>query len=138
MLHASTLPDRQPEVTAISTQVPLVQPPVNQIVTVEELLRLDTQAALHEARRKVFGATSVDQALMVSETHPVVQAIYGTGRTLTAEVRMSGQTYVFKSARRQSFSGEAHGYELERIVPPCIYLSKAQNQEVSCLDLSQP
>jgi hypothetical protein len=132
------IPDKPQEPSLVAAQVPIAQPPQSPFVTVEELLRLDAQAAVHEARRKVFAGPAGDAALMASDSHPVVQAIYGMGRSLTAEVSIGGQTHIFKSASRQSLSGGAQGYQLERIVPPCIYLSKAQNQEVSCLDLSQP
>ena len=106
--------------------------------TIEELLRLDTQAAINTARRKVFGSKEAEHAQMSLGSHPIVHAIYGTGRTLTAEVLIDGHAYTFKSARRKSLMGSASGYELERIAPPCIYLTKAQKQEVSCLDVARP
>ena len=136
-LHATTLTDTQDVPAALVSEH---LPPVsflNDRSTIDELLRLDTQAAINTARRKVSGPKEAEHSLMSLASHPIVQAIYGTGRTLTAEVLIDGHIYTFKSARRKSLTGAASGYALDRIAPPCIYLSKAKNQEVSCLEVAR-
>jgi hypothetical protein len=137
-LYATTLAD--PTAAATAAVAPPSDPvaPLSDRTTVEELLRLDTQFAINAARRKVFGVKEGDLSALALASHPTVQAIYGTGRTLTAEVLIDGRVHTFKSASRKSTAGTVSGYALERIAPPCIYLTKEQNQEVFCMDVTRP
>ncbi len=137
-LHATTIAGASVTPSSPLTQNLASGAPLADRATIEELLLLDKQVAINAARRNMFGVTGGTHSLVASESHPVVQAIYGTGRALTAEVLIDGFTHIFKSARRAPLSGNASGYQLERITPPCIYLTKAQNQEISCLDVSRP
>ena len=106
--------------------------------TVEELLNLDSRAALELARRQVFGGSSGNTSPAHSNDSPVLVAIYGTGRNLSAELLIGGRTVIFHGTGKQPVSGVPHGYALERIAPPCVYLTKDQAQEVACMELRTP
>ncbi len=127
---------------------PLVSPSVSPFpepTTVEELLRLDTEAALQTARRAAAGPFDAP-ALAGHPARPErrvptgnsVVAIYGTGRALTAEVLIGPQLLVFQSLRRRPVSGGASAYALDLIHPPCVHLSNGQKKEVLCLDQGKP
>jgi len=106
--------------------------------TVEELLNLESRAALELARRQVFGGSSGTTSPSLSNDLPVLVAIYGTGRNLSAEILLGGRTVIFHGSGKQPVSGVPYGYALERIAPPCVYLTKDQTQEVVCLELRTP
>jgi len=95
--------------------------------TIDELLRLDSQAALLAARKNIFGI----------DNHPPegnqVLAIYGIGKILTAEVLLDSEPHVFKNSRVRPVSGPSLLYRLERIVPPCVYFKKSGQSHVVCL-----
>jgi len=113
--------------------------PLTSSATVEELLRLDSRAALEVARKQVFGAVPGAPGLADSASElPELVAIYGTGRNLSAELLIAGRTVIYHGASRQSVSGVTHGYALERIAPPCVYLKKDQSQEIACLEMRTP
>jgi hypothetical protein len=95
----------------------------NQLVLVDELLKIDTQAALVAARRSVVGT---------------LLAIYGVGGSLTAELLIDAEPHVFRAARAQPVLGRTRSYTLERIAPPCIHLRKSGVSEVFCLGTKQP
>ncbi len=111
--------------------------PQTDLTTVEELLRLDTLAALAAARRNVFRDSTGESSVRNLSLRPAVQAIYGFGRQFTAEVLIEGNVHIFKSSQKQALSSVASGYQLERINPPCVYLLHAQKQEVLCLEVAQ-
>lgn len=105
--------------------------------TIEELLKLDAQAALVAARKNIFGLTpgaALEQqsALNATESNQVL-AIYGLGKTLTAEVVLDAEPHIFKSTRAQPIWGQPSKYTLERIAPPCVYLKKDEKTEILCL-----
>ena len=106
--------------------------------TVEELLRLESRAALDAARRQVFGTVTGTVSAATSNDLPVLVAIYGTGRNLSAELLIAGRTVIYHASGKQSVSGIPHGYALERIAPPCVYLMKDQSQQIACLELLTP
>jgi len=96
--------------------------------TVDELLRLDSQAALLAARKNIFGVTQQTQSNLgadaqAQQSHQVL-AIYGVGKILTAEVLLDSEPHVFKNSRARPIWGPSLLYRLERIVPPCVYLKK--------------
>lgn len=112
-----------------SVQVTLAQEPT----VVEELLQLDTQAALLAARQKVVGPLTSPGPATRLGTENVLLAIYGVGQSLTAEVLLDTEPHVFKNLRKKALSGRSGLYTLERIVPPCIHLKKRETPEVLCL-----
>ncbi len=112
--------------------------PMTGTTTVEELLRLDARAALEAARRQVFGTAPGATVAAASNDLPVLIAIYGTGRNLSAELLIAGRTVIYHVAGKQPASGVAHGYGLERIAPPCVYLTKDQSKEIVCLESRAP
>ncbi len=126
----------QPVQVFASEQKPEI--PIAGSTTVEELLRLDSRAALERARRQVFGVAPGATVAAASNDLPVLIAIYGTGRNLSAELLIAGRTVIYHGTGKQSVSGVAHGYGLERIAPPCVYLTKDQSQEIVCLESRVP
>lgn len=100
---------------------------------VEELLKLDTEAALISARQKVVGPLTLSGPVATHSTGNVLLAIYGVGQSLTAEILLDSEPHVFKSRRQQPMSGRSVQYILERIVPPCVHLKKLENRETLCL-----
>lgn len=105
--------------------------------TIDELLRLDSQAALLAARKNIFGLTQHIQARPGTDADPSesnqVLAIYGIGKILTAEVLLDSEPHVFKNSRIRPVWGSSLLYRLERIVPPCVYLKKTGQAHVVCL-----
>lgn len=120
----------------VSSLVSAPVAPQTDLTTVEELLRLDTHAALAAARRNVFRDTTGESSVRNLSLRPAVQAIYGFGRQFTAEILIEGNVHIFKSSQKQPLSSVASGYQLERINPPCVYLLHAQKQEVLCLEVA--
>lgn len=105
--------------------------------TVDELLRLDSQAALLAARKNIFGVTQQTQSNLgadaqAQQSHQVL-AIYGVGKILTAEVLLDSEPHVFKNSRARPIWGPSLLYRLERIVPPCVYLKKTGQTYTMCL-----
>lgn len=100
---------------------------------VEELLKLDTQAALISARQKVVGPLTLSGPTASHGTGNVLLAIYGVGQSLTAEVLLDAEPHVFKNRRQQPMSGSSVQYILERIAPPCVHLKKLEHRETLCL-----
>jgi hypothetical protein len=105
---------------------------------VEELLQLDTQAALLSARQKVVGPLNLSGPVVALSTDNVLLAIYGVGQSLTAEVLLDAELHVFKNRRLQPILGRSVKYTLERIAPPCIHLKKSENRETLCLGQRVP
>lgn len=105
---------------------------------VEELLQLDTQAALLSARQKVVGPLSHSGPAAAFSTDNVLLAIYGVGQSLTAEVLLDTELHVFKHRRVQPILGRSVQYTLERITPPCVHLKKSESREVLCLGQRLP
>lgn len=105
--------------------------------TIDELLRLDSQAALLAARKNIFGVTQPSLSGHGADPHPVesnqVIAIYGIGKILTAEVLLESEPHVFKHSRARPVWGPSLQYRLERIVPPCVHLKKTGKPHVICL-----
>jgi hypothetical protein len=105
---------------------------------IEELLQLDTQAALLSARQKVVGPLSFSGPAAALSTDNVLLAIYGVGQSLTAEVLLDAELHVFKHRRLQPILGRSIKYTLERIAPPCVHLNKLESREVLCLGQRLP
>lgn len=105
---------------------------------VEELLQLDTQAALLAARKKVVGPLTTPGSVSSLTTENVLLAIYGVGQSLSAEVLIDSEPHVFINRRSQAVSGRSVSYTLERIAPPCVYLKKHESTETLCLGQVRP
>lgn len=105
---------------------------------VEELLQLDTQAALLAARKKVVGPLDMPGPAVTHVTENVLLAIYGVGPSLSAEVLIDAEPHVFKNRHTQAISGRSASYTLERIAPPCIHLKKHERPETLCLGQTLP
>lgn len=108
------------------------------VVTVEELLRLDTEAALVAARRSVVGRLERPGPVSVSDNDTLLLAIYGVGKSLTAELLIDAEPHVFRATRSQPVLGRSRQYTLDRIAPPCVHLKKSGNPEVLCLGAIKP
>jgi len=120
----SAIPVLAGHVGRVSAEAPAV---------VEELLKLDTQAALISARQKVVGPLTLSGPATSHSSGNVLLAIYGVGQSLTAEILLDSEPHIFKSRRQQPMSGRSVQYILERITPPCVYLRKLEDRETLCL-----
>lgn len=100
---------------------------------VEELLQLDTQAALLAARKKIVGPLTTPGPATTHMSENVLLAIYGVGQSLSAEVLIDAEPHVFKNRHPRAISGRSASYTLERIAPPCVHLKKNENPESLCL-----
>lgn len=100
---------------------------------VEELLQLDTQAALQAARQNVIGPMTVPGPVASLSSENMLLAIYGVGQSLTAEVLLEAEKHVFKNLRKKAVLGRSVLYTLERITPPCVHLKKSEHTEILCL-----
>jgi len=105
---------------------------------IEELLQLDTQAALLAARKNVVGTLAQPGPATNLSTENILLAIYGVGQSLTAEVLIDSEPHVFKNRRAKPVVGRSVHYSLERMAPPCIHLKKNETPEVLCLGQVQP
>ena len=131
-----------------TSDVPNRQDP--RLVTVEELMRLDAQAALRLARRNqyegqqtsVLPSSTASQPTDADHTRtqavPVVQAIYGIGRALTAEVQLGHDLHILEQKIKPTARQGRGTIELEKIEPPCVHLKKDHRIEVLCLKQVQP
>ena len=106
--------------------------------TVEELLRLDAQAALQAARRAVSSPLDAQMSVRSAPQGNVLLAIFVTDRALNAEVQIGSRIYLYRSAMRHAVSGGASPFLLDKIDPPCVHLSQGQQKEVLCLSRAQP
>jgi hypothetical protein len=105
---------------------------------VEELLQLDTQAALLAARKQIVGPLLTPGPVVAHSTENVLLAIYGVGQSLSAEVLIDAEPHVFKNRHSQPVSGRSVSYTLDRITPPCIHLKKHESSETLCLGQTLP
>ncbi len=105
---------------------------------VEELLQLDTQAALLAARKKIVGPLIMPGPVVTHSTDNVLLAIYGVGHSLSAEVLIDAEPHIFKNKHPQAISGRSVSYTLERIAPPCVHLKRHEHPETLCLGQSLP
>lgn len=105
---------------------------------VEELLQLDTQAALLSARQKVVGPLTASGPATALSTENILVAIYGVGQSLSAEVILDSEPHVFKNRRLHPLSGRSTKYTLDRIKPPCVHLKKEEILEILCLGQGRP
>jgi len=105
---------------------------------VEELLQLDTQAALLAARKKMVGPLIAPGPVTSHNSENILLAIYGVGQSLSAEVLIDAEPHVFKNRHPRAISGRSASYTLERITPPCIHLKKNEHPESLCLGQVMP
>lgn len=112
----------------IPTQAQSLEPNV-----VEELLQLDTQAALLAARKKIVGPLDMPGPVVTHTTENILLAIYGVGQSLSAEVLIDAEPHIFKNKHIQAISGRSASYTLERIAPPCVHLKRQEQPETLCL-----
>ena len=120
------------------------------LVTVEELMRLDAQAALRLARRNQYegpqtsvlpssvASQPIEADQMKTQAVPVVQAIYGIGRALTAEVQLGQDLHILEQKIKPAARQGRGTIELEKIEPPCVHLKKDNRIEVLCLKQVKP
>lgn len=120
------------------TSVPAQGSQTQEPKVIEELLHLDTQAALLAARKKVVGPLTHAGPVESVSHENVLLAIYGVGQSLTAEVLLEAEPHVFKSRQAQPVTGRSIHYTLERIRPPCVHLKKMDIPEVLCLGQARP
>jgi hypothetical protein len=113
-------------------------PAFPEYATVEELLRLDAQAALLAARRSVTNPLDERRSPNAAPQGNALLAIFGTDRILNAEVQIGARVYTYRSAARRAVSGGVSPYLLDKIDPPCVHLSQGQQKEVLCLSRAQP
>ena len=116
----------------------ITEPAFPEYATVEELLRLDAQAALQAARRAVTNPLDEQRPMRSAPQGNALLAIFGTGRALNAEVQIGSRVYTYRSAMRRAVAGGASPYLLDKIDPPCVHLSQGQQKEVLCLSRVQP
>ena len=114
------------------------EPAFPEYATVEELLRLDAQAALQAARRAVTNPLDAQRPMRSAPQGNALLAIFGTDRALNAEVQIGSRVYTYRSAMRRAVAGGASPYLLDKIDPPCVHLSQGQQKEVLCLSRVQP
>ena len=86
-------------------------PAFPEYATVEELLRLDAQAALLAARRSVTNPLDERRSPNAAPQGNALLAIFGTDRILNAEVQIGARVYTYRSAARraQTGAGESQG-----------------------------
>lgn len=106
-------------------------------MSVRELMRLDSALALSQTKAKLQGSKGLQgSAVLGGETSPRLQAIYGVGKKLAAEVRVGSATYVYM--RGQPFPvGQRRADEsvfvLRDMNTSCVRLER-QSQELNlCL-----
>lgn len=114
------------------------EPAFPEHATVEELLRLDAQAALQAARRAVTNPLDEPRPMRPAPQGNALLAIFGTDRALNAEVQIGSRVFTYRSAMRRAVAGGASPYLLDKIDPPCVHLSQGQQKEVLCLSRVQP
>lgn len=112
--------------------------PPQEPMIIEELLHLDTQAALLAARKKIVSSLEHPGKTEVVANDNLLLAIYGVGQSLTAELLLDMEPYVFKNRKSTPVSGRSTQYTLEKIQPPCVYLKKLDKPEVLCLGQLRP
>ena len=106
-------------------------------MSVRELMRLDSALALSQTRSKLQGAKNPSvEYLPTDEERPRVQAIYGVGRKLAAEVRIGSATYVYM--RGQPFPvgqrvADESGFVLRDINSTCVRLQRKSQELNLCL-----
>lgn len=104
--------------------------------TVQELLRLDLEAAMAEARGAHAAETRATAAEGVARQPapdpPKLIAIYGVGQRLQAEMVVDGQTHVLGSAASAAAAG---GYRLIDMQGRCLRARKGDEAPLAlCLD----
>ncbi|MCC7227449.1 MAG: hypothetical protein IT507_12250 [Burkholderiaceae bacterium] len=114
------------------------EPTFPEYATVEELLRLDAQAALLAARRSVTNPLDERRPPDAVPQGNALLAIFGTGRALNAEVQIGARLYTYRSGARRAVAGGASPYVLDKIDPPCVHLSQGLQKEVLCLSRARP
>lgn len=106
-------------------------------MSVRELMRLDSALALSQTKAKLQGQKDTQGSVVLgSEAKPRLQAIYGVGKKLAAEVRVGSATYVYM--RGQPFPvGQRHADEslfvLRDISPSCVRLERQAQKLNLCL-----
>lgn len=121
-----------------ATTSPAAQPDQ---VTVRELMRLESELALENARlRRQSGAmpaVSSDQAAGTPGGRESLRlvGIYGVGKRLFAEVRGAAQAYLFLSGHRLPLGHVAapDAYRLKELAGSCIRLERGDEETVLCL-----
>lgn len=124
--------------TATSESLAPSIPPAPASQIVGEMLHLDAQRALASEREKLARSglllsapsslvantapSNPDSPSPTSNTLPSLQAIYGMGNVLHADVLIQGKAVTFRNGRGTPIRGDAAGYRLKSISGGCIKL----------------
>jgi hypothetical protein len=106
-------------------------------ISVRELMRLDSALALSQARTKLQGLKGSQHGVVPGgETSPRLQAIYGVGKKLAAEVRVGAATYLYM--RGQPFpvgqrNADESVFVLREMSSSCVRLERRSQQLNLCL-----
>jgi hypothetical protein len=127
--------------TDISESLAPSVPPAPASQIVGEMLQLDAQRALASEREKLArsglllsppaslvansAVSHPDSAPQTSSTLPSLQAIYGMGNILHADVLIQGKAVTFRNGRSAPVRGDAAGYRLASISGGCVKLRSA-------------
>ena len=113
-------------------------------------MQLDAQAALRLARRHLLdeppinairthpGGQQSEAAYVKDSATPIVQAIYGIGRALTAEIHVGQEVHILDGRHKRRSGMQGSVLVLERIEPPCVHIKKDDQKEVLCLQQVRP
>lgn len=106
-----------------------------EVQSVRELMQLDMERALDQARRGAHSPAGVSEA--GGRSVPRLVAMYGVGRSLMAEVLVGSQAYLY--VRGQAFpvgyTNDPAVYQLRGMNGSCIQLHSAQSNHSLCLHL---
>lgn len=113
--------------------------PESELMTVRELMRLDTQLALSVSRSSLDKAATTSGAAMsmaaVNSGQMKLLAIYGVGTKLMAEVLIDNQPYVYMRGRSLPVNSKKNvaSYKLGGISGSCIHLERKGDEHTLCL-----
>lgn len=121
-------------VAQASDQPPSLDPEVWEVQSVRELMQLDIERSLEQARQRANPSVGmVDVA--GGRLAPRLVAMYGVGRSLMAEVLVGPQAYLYirGQAHPVGYSNDQAAYQLRGMNGSCIQLQKAQSSHSLCL-----
>lgn len=117
-----------------SAQSPGSDPEAWEVESVRELMQLDIERALDQARQRGnVPGERVDAT--GGRLAPRLVAIYGVGRSLMAEVLVGPQAYLYMrgQAHPVGYANDRAVYQLRGMNGSCIQLQKAQSSHSLCL-----
>lgn len=110
----------------------------SQLVSVRELLQLDTERALARARTGRSGRDSgVPEVMPASSQQLELLAIYGVGTRLLAEVQVGHDRYVYLRGQALPVGGNRslpeHAHRLVAIEGACVRMAFQSTEKTACL-----